>query len=94
MSQYLIFTQNWGCYAIEAENPGPGYSSETVRPNDLKISQNHLRRFGEIQQHMQIGELEVEEFLIDVLKTKLVRAKIDQGNQVNTYVHLFIITCK
>ena len=41
-------------------------------------------RFGEIQQHMQIGESEVEEFLIDVLKTKLVRAKIDQGNQVNT----------
>merc|ERR1712241_128682 len=39
-------------------------------------------RFGEIQQHMQIGESEVEEFLIDVLKTKLVRAKIDQGNQV------------
>jgi translation initiation factor 3 subunit M len=39
-------------------------------------------RFGEIQQHMQISEAEVEEFLIDVLKTKLVRAKIDQGNQV------------
>ena len=31
---------------------------------------------------MQISEAEVEEFLIDVLKTKLVRAKIDQGNQV------------
>jgi len=39
-------------------------------------------KFGEIQQHMQIGENEVEEFLIDVLKTKLVRAKIDQSNQV------------
>jgi len=39
-------------------------------------------KFGEIQQHMQLSEAEVEEFLIDVLKTKLVRAKIDQGNQV------------
>ena len=42
-------------------------------------------RFGEIQQHMQISEAEVEEFLIDVLKTKLVRAKIDQGNQVRSW---------
>ena len=40
--------------------------------------------FGEVQQHMQIGENEVEEFLIDVLNTKLVRAKIDQSNQVCT----------
>ena len=39
--------------------------------------------FGEVQQHMQIGEAEVEEFLIDVLNTKLVRAKIDQANQVS-----------
>merc|ERR1719414_1673166 len=38
--------------------------------------------FGEVQHHMQIGENEVEEFLIDVLNTKLVRAKIDQSNQV------------
>ena len=45
-------------------------------------------RFGEIQQHMQISEAEVEEFLIDVLKTKLVRAKIDQGNQVRFIVFL------
>ena len=43
--------------------------------------------FGEVQQHMQIGENEVEEFLIDVLNTKLVRAKIDQSNQV----HLIVI---
>ena len=39
-------------------------------------------KFGEIQHHMQINESEVEEFLINVLKTKLVRAKIDQANQV------------
>ena len=39
-------------------------------------------KFGEIQHHMQINESEVEEFLINVLKTKLVRAKIDQSNQV------------
>ena len=38
--------------------------------------------FGEVQQHMQIGENEVEEFLIDVLNTKLVRAKINQSLQV------------
>ena len=39
-------------------------------------------KFGEIQHHMQINESEVEDFLINVLKTKLVRAKIDQSNQV------------
>ena len=39
-------------------------------------------KFSEIQQHMQITEAEVEEFLINVLKTKLVRAKIDHANQV------------
>jgi len=39
-------------------------------------------KFGEVQQHMQITESEVEDFLIDVLKTKLVTAKIDQSNQV------------
>ena len=47
--------------------------------------ENEEIRFGEIQQHMQISEAEVEEFLIDVLKTKLVRAKIDQGNQVRLF---------
>ena len=41
-------------------------------------------KFGEIQHHMQINESEVEEFLINVLKTKLVRAKIDQSNQVSS----------
>jgi len=38
--------------------------------------------FTEIQQHMQLGDNEVEDFLIDLLKTKLVRAKLDQANQV------------
>jgi len=38
--------------------------------------------FGEIQKELQMSEAEVEEFLIDVLNTKLVRAKIDQANQV------------
>ena len=51
-------------------------------------------RFGEIQQHMQISEAEVEEFLIDVLKTKLVRAKIDQGNQVRFIFFKFEIGLK
>jgi len=40
--------------------------------------------FGEIQQHLQINDADVEDFLIDLLKTKLVRAKIDQANQVVT----------
>ena len=47
--------------------------------------------FGEVQQHMQISEAEVEEFLIDVLNTKLVRAKIDQANQVSKLQHEQII---
>ena len=38
--------------------------------------------FAEIQQSIQIKEDEVEEFLIDVIKTKLVRAKIAQGDGV------------
>ena len=48
-------------------------------------------KFGEIQHHMQINESEVEEFLINVLKTKLVRAKIDQSNQVSFLISLFTI---
>ena len=44
--------------------------------------------FGEVQQHMQIGENEVEEFLIDVLNTKLVRAKINQSLQVYPFYTL------
>ena len=38
--------------------------------------------FAEIQKHLQIGDNEVEDFLIDLLRTKLVRAKIDEPNQV------------
>lgn len=38
--------------------------------------------FGTIQQNMQLGDNEVEDFLIELLKTKLVRAKIDQPNQL------------
>jgi len=38
--------------------------------------------FGEIQQNLQLGDNEVEDFLMELLKTKLVRAKIDQPNQV------------
>ena len=38
--------------------------------------------FGEIQKNLQLGDNEVEDFLIELLKTKLVRAKIDQPNQV------------
>jgi translation initiation factor 3 subunit M len=38
--------------------------------------------FGEIQQHLQLPDTEVEEFLIDLLKTKLVRAKVDQAHEV------------
>ena len=38
--------------------------------------------FAEIQHSIQIGEEEVEEFLIDVIKTKLVRAKIAQGDNM------------
>ena len=45
-------------------------------------------KFGEIQHHMQINESEVEDFLINVLKTKLVRAKIDQSNQVRLKTYL------
>jgi len=38
--------------------------------------------FSEIRQAMQLNENEVEEFLIDVIKTRLVRAKISQGDGV------------
>jgi len=46
--------------------------------------------FSEIQKHLQIGDSEVEEFLIDLLRTRLVRAKIDQPSQmvhVNSAMH-------
>ncbi|XP_047003162.1 eukaryotic translation initiation factor 3 subunit M [Schistocerca americana] len=35
--------------------------------------------FDTIQQELQLGENEVESFIIDVLKTKLVRARMDQA---------------
>jgi len=39
--------------------------------------------FEEIKQHMQItDDIDVEDFLIDLLRTRLVRAKIDQPNQM------------
>jgi len=38
--------------------------------------------FKEIQEAMQLNENEVEEFLIEVIKTRLVRAKISQGDSV------------
>jgi len=38
--------------------------------------------FKEIQQAVQLGEGEVEGFIIDVIKTKLVKAKMNQGDQV------------
>jgi len=38
--------------------------------------------FPEIQKHMQINEDDVEDFLIDLLRTRLVRAKIDGPNQM------------
>lgn len=38
--------------------------------------------FGDIQKNLQLGDNEVEDFLIDLLKTKLVRAKIDEPNQL------------
>lgn len=46
--------------------------------------------FSEIQKHMQIGDADVEEFLIDLLRTRLVRAKIDEPSQmvhVNSAMH-------
>lgn len=47
--------------------------------------------FAEIQKHMQMdGEGDVEEFLIDLLRTRLVRAKIDQPTgmvHVNSSMH-------
>jgi len=39
--------------------------------------------FQEIKKHMQItDDVDVEDFLIDLLRTRLVRAKIDQPNQM------------
>nr|ACO15361.1 Eukaryotic translation initiation factor 3 subunit M [Caligus clemensi] len=38
--------------------------------------------FAEIQTHLNLKEEEVEFFVIDLLKTKLVRAKLDQANKI------------
>ena len=39
MIEYLIFVENLGCYAMEAENLRPGPNSYALRSNDLKFSQ-------------------------------------------------------
>jgi len=47
----------------------------------MQLAENRSEiSFAEIQHEIQIKEEEVEEFLIDVIKTKLVRAKIAQGD--------------
>lgn len=49
----------------------------------MQLAENRSEiSFAEIQESVQISEDEVEEFLIDVIKTKLVRAKIAQGDGV------------
>jgi len=49
----------------------------------MQLAENRSEvSFAEIQHSIQIGEEEVEEFLIDVIKTKLVRAKIAQGDNM------------
>ena len=40
--------------------------------------------FAEIRDAMQLNEDEVEEFLIEVIKTRLVRAKISQVKSVDS----------
>merc|ERR550539_1668790 len=50
--------------------------------NVRKMKLLSFMQFAEIQHSIQIGEDEVEEFLIDVIKTKLVRAKIAQGDNM------------
>merc|ERR1719278_1176425 len=49
----------------------------------MQLAENRSEvSFAEIQHNIQISEDEVEEFLIDVIKTKLVRAKIAQGDNM------------
>lgn len=49
----------------------------------MQLAENRSEiSFAEIQHTIQITEDEVEEFLIDVIKTKLVRAKIAQGDGI------------
>lgn len=48
----------------------------------MQLAENRSEiSFHEIQQAMQLGEGEVEGFIIDVLKTKLVKAKMNQGEK-------------
>jgi len=48
----------------------------------MQLAENRSEiTFHEIQQAMQLGEGEVEGFIIDVLKTKLVKAKMNQGEK-------------
>jgi len=47
----------------------------------MQLAENRSEiSFDEIKHSIQLNESEVEEFLIDVIKTKLVRAKIAQGD--------------
>lgn len=49
----------------------------------MQLAENRSEiSFAEIQHEIQIKEEEVEEFLIEVIKTKLVRAKIAQGDGI------------
>jgi len=48
----------------------------------MQLAENRSEiTFQEIQTSVQLGEEEVEDFLIEVIKTKLVRAKIAQGEK-------------
>lgn len=49
----------------------------------MQLAENRSEiSFHEIQQAMQLQEGQVEGFIIDVIKTKLVKAKMNQGEQV------------
>merc|ERR1711874_43966 len=49
----------------------------------MQLAENRSEiSFSEVQQQMQLGEDEVEMFIIDVLKTKLVKAKMSQGDRI------------
>jgi len=49
----------------------------------MQLAENRSEiSFNEIQQAMQLPDGQVEGFIIDVIKTKLVKAKMNQGEQV------------
>ena len=49
----------------------------------MQLAENRSEiSFSEVQQEMQLGEDEGEGFIIDVLKTKLVKAKMSQGEKL------------